>query len=340
MNITGLKDTDREILTKLSGKDLLSLCQTNSYWQSLCDDKFFENYMKIHYPQLVLIKNKEKLHYNTFGEEKNYKSISWKMFYAIMMYYIGKIQEEFNIPYIPAPAYDPRETYIKNFKDPQNFYNRIFLYASYIGDIKLIKYLVEEQKIYKNYMDYGLNAAGYGGHLDVIKYLISKGAYDYYSAIIGAIGGNNKDIIKFLLDKIPNNSKNYTGMLLVSVLRNNIEIVDYIFENKRKFIDYSIIARSASRAATMEMFLKLIEYSDLQRLYENKILEQVIEYDEKEPVTIIEERVVKNTDLKLNKVKYITENVKNITKEDLERAVKLAIQKGETRVAEYLSFLF
>ena len=41
MELTGLKDTDREILSKLeSDRDLLNACSVNKYAWKLCDDDF------------------------------------------------------------------------------------------------------------------------------------------------------------------------------------------------------------------------------------------------------------------------------------------------------------
>src|SRR5674476_716361 len=78
---TGHKDTDRLILLNLNGKDLLSFCSSTPYLNSLCNEELFRN--RIRNTPLEKIKDK-------------YPKLSYRNFYAIMMYYIALLQEQFN----------------------------------------------------------------------------------------------------------------------------------------------------------------------------------------------------------------------------------------------------
>ncbi len=76
--LTGNKDVDREILSKLSDRELLIACQSNKYAQeNVCDEIFFRN-----------------LVYNRYSETIKYKDYvkvrDWKNFYLSIIYYVDK----------------------------------------------------------------------------------------------------------------------------------------------------------------------------------------------------------------------------------------------------------
>src|SRR5665647_2513735 len=81
---TGHKDTDRLVLLNLNGKDLLSFCSSTPYLNNLCDEKLFKN--KIRNTPLEQLKIK-------------YPEITYRNFYAVMMYYVALLQEKYNYKY-------------------------------------------------------------------------------------------------------------------------------------------------------------------------------------------------------------------------------------------------
>src|SRR5665647_110319 len=81
---TGHKDTDRLVLLNLNGKDLLSFCSSTAYLNNLCDEQLFQN--RIINTPLEKVKLK-------------YPNLNYRNFYAIMMYYIGLLQEIYNYKY-------------------------------------------------------------------------------------------------------------------------------------------------------------------------------------------------------------------------------------------------
>ena len=49
--------------------------------------------------------------------------------------------------------------------------------------------------------DYGLWGASVGGHIDIVKSLIEKGANDWHLGLYGACRGGHIDIINFMIEK-------------------------------------------------------------------------------------------------------------------------------------------
>lgn len=94
---SSLKDTDREILLKLSDKELIKTCSLNKYlFRFVCDDNFFRRKLLLSYPDTLKYFNREK--------DKNYKN-----YYLKVVLYVAKLSEDFNFIYVsgnPEAHYD------------------------------------------------------------------------------------------------------------------------------------------------------------------------------------------------------------------------------------------
>jgi ankyrin repeat protein len=85
-----------------------------------------------------------------------------------------------------------------------------------------------------------LGIAAYEGHLNVVKYLVSKGADTYpkqnyaISPVNLACRQGNNQIVKFLLKykKVSDSVRNEKGAVLRAVKTNNIELLEALFENE------------------------------------------------------------------------------------------------------------
>ncbi len=56
--LTGNKDVDREILQKLSDRDIINSCQSNTYArEKVCDETFFRNLVFDRYPETIKYKD-------------------------------------------------------------------------------------------------------------------------------------------------------------------------------------------------------------------------------------------------------------------------------------------
>ena len=84
MSVTGILDTDREILRYVEDERLLKVCSINKrMWNTVCDDAFLRRRLN-KYPEI----------------EKYRKEETLKTFFAKVAYYITKLQENFQFEYI------------------------------------------------------------------------------------------------------------------------------------------------------------------------------------------------------------------------------------------------
>ena len=81
---TGNKDIDKMILEEIPDeKDFLSLCLTNKYLYSLCDENIFKKRIMKKYQNSLFYKKEE----------------SYKEFYLKLLYFIDKLKEEYNFTF-------------------------------------------------------------------------------------------------------------------------------------------------------------------------------------------------------------------------------------------------
>ena len=67
MSITGIRDLDRELLSKISDSELFKTCSIDKYtWNIVCDDNFLRRRMLAKYPEI----------------EKYKRNESWKRFFC------------------------------------------------------------------------------------------------------------------------------------------------------------------------------------------------------------------------------------------------------------------
>jgi len=179
--ITGHKDTDLIILSKLDDKDLLNLCVTNKTIKNLCEIESF------------WMKRLEK----NFPDFKNTsKTRNWKQTYLALVYYLNK--------------YDPNKAMIKvakkGDKDLVNFFikkgadNWIFGMkgAARGGHRDLVEFFIQKGATWFNL---GMEYAARGGHRDLVEFFIQKGAKEKSSGMRGAARGGHKDLVEFFIQK-------------------------------------------------------------------------------------------------------------------------------------------
>ena len=81
MSLTGILDTDREILRYVDDKKLLKVCSMNKkMWNCVCDYKFLRRRLSA-YPEI----------------EKYRKEESLKMFYSKVAFHVSEMLEKFNL---------------------------------------------------------------------------------------------------------------------------------------------------------------------------------------------------------------------------------------------------
>src|SRR5437868_14975217 len=99
MNLT--KDTYEYLTNFANDRDILNMLSVN---RKFSDDAFFYRVMKRRYPLLLKYKKKDE---------------TYKRLYLRMITYISKLNDEFGIPYMPHPIFNPDRFY------NQNKYNKL-----------------------------------------------------------------------------------------------------------------------------------------------------------------------------------------------------------------------
>jgi len=208
---TGHKDTDRLILLNLNGKDLLSFCSSTPYLNSICDEDLFKN--KIRNTPLEKVKEK-------------YPDLNYRNFYAVMMYYIGLLKEKFNYNY---DTDDPKVQY-KLLQRHENK-NLILIEASQLGELGLVKWLLQKGADIHANDDKALRYAALNGYLEAVKYLVDHGADIHATddlALTNAARNGHLEVVKYLIEHGANIYAHAHEALRVATDNNHLEVVKYL----------------------------------------------------------------------------------------------------------------
>ena len=165
------------------------------------DPVFFERIFKRKYPLLIRFKNSVSQ-----NSSKNY-SETWKQFYLKMVKSISLLKEQYDIPYIPHPDFNPSLVLDLSYYE---LYKSVLDYAIDLGDLKLIKHILD-----KEYVTIGnLETAIEKENLEIIKLVLS-----------------------YFLKRFPERGANNIPYLSQYMQINNPEIIDYLDEIYNKFIN-------------------------------------------------------------------------------------------------------
>ena len=209
MSLTSLKDIDREVLKHIDDDQLLMICSIDrKTWNEVCDDNFLRRRLTIKYPAVDKYKKKDE---------------SWKRFFLRVLYYIGKLKEEFEFHYTSGNFKQQYEI-LKEYRGLDVIY-----YASQKGELSLIKYM--EEKGYDT--SPFVRTAAYYGHLDIVKYLVEKGTTDILKndALITASEKGNLDVVKYLLKQGANVHADEDEALINASYQGHLDVVKYLVKN-------------------------------------------------------------------------------------------------------------
>lgn len=71
--------------------------------------------------------------------------------------------------------------------------------ACYAGHINIVKFLMTKRTLN---LDRGMATAAYTGHVDIVEFLVDNGACDFSDALTNANSRGNQKILKFLILKL------------------------------------------------------------------------------------------------------------------------------------------
>ena len=163
--LTGVRDLDREILNKLSEKDLLNMCVLNkTYSEKVCDETYFRLRTLARFPETVP--------YKDYTHTKN-----WKNHYFTNVKYIELLKSKFQYIYKRKDK-SPELLYLARLLTPKFSYskNLALIRGSFYGKLEIIKYLFEDGANIDSNESEALRWASSTGYLETVKYLVENGA--------------------------------------------------------------------------------------------------------------------------------------------------------------------
>lgn len=206
MNIP--KDVYEYLANFADDKTILNMLAVNKKFN---DPIFFERIMKRKYPLLLKMKPRK---------------MDFKHFFLTMIHYIAKLEEEYKLPYLPSERFDPERFYdiVKEYEyEGEDFWALALPFAASSGRQDLVDYVMKMGKLTNpRFFELGLFDAASSGKLNIVKFMVSKGAKDFDSAIVAAGRENHIDVVQFLIEK---GARNFNETLEDAASEGNIDIV-------------------------------------------------------------------------------------------------------------------
>jgi hypothetical protein len=218
--LSGIKDVDREILSKLDDKELLKTCSINKYtWNTVCDDAFLRRRLTIKYPKIEQYKKKEE---------------SWKSFFLKAIHYIALMKEKFDYEYTFGnfvSQYNLLKKY--NYRVQKKKYDYLLIIFASAGELALTIWCLNKG-VKINTKNDALISASILGHLEVVKYLVEKGVdvnTQSSAALRFASQYGKLEVVKYLLENGADiHSRNDEALILASQ-NGHLDVVRYLVEN-------------------------------------------------------------------------------------------------------------
>jgi Ankyrin repeats (3 copies) len=180
----------------------------------------------------------------------DFKKGTWKQFYLKMSYYIAKLEEGFGIPYIPSKGYNP-EIFYKEYRNRKYIFNDAMIYAAKGGHMEIVKLMIEKGA---TNFDWAIKYAAKGGHMEIVKLMIEKSATYFNAGMAYAAEGGQMEIIKLMIEK---GATNFNWAMRSAARGGHMEIVKLMIE--KGAADFNTAMINASYEGHMEIVKLMIE---------------------------------------------------------------------------------
>ena len=215
--LTGIKDLDREILSKVEGKKLLNVCTIDKrFWYDVCDDNFLIRRLQ-KYPGITKYKKAEE---------------NWKHFFLRVVNTISKMKENFGYQYKGGDFKKQFDILTRYYYTKTNV-NRLLYGAAKNGELPLVIYSFDKGADLEEHFDDPFIAASENGHLEIVKYLVEKGenVNRADSAVLRyAAEEGHLNVVKYLVEKGANVHAENDYALRWASMQGYIDIVKYLVE--------------------------------------------------------------------------------------------------------------
>ncbi len=298
--LTGIKDLDREILSKMNDIELLTVCQIDKrFYYDICDDNFLRRRL-----------NKYQ------GIEKYKKNETWKQFFLNTIYTITKMKADFQFIYTKG---DFQKQY-KLFK-MYPVINNLLVYSAKEGELPLVIYSISKGADINEYSGLALRWAAEANHYEIVKYLVENGANDISLAFLNASMEGNIDIVKYLVEKGANIHFQNDQALILASIRGRLRVVKYLIE---KGADIHINSDQPLRDASEYGHLGIVEY----------LIENSADIHAEADAALIYASKEGHYDI----VKYLVENGADVSARNF-LSFSEAKENGHEKIVEYLENL-
>ena len=240
----GNKDVYEYISNFADDKTVINMILANP--KVFDNEKFYEKVIQKRYPLLI-----------EFRKENE----TWKTLYLWMVYILAKLQEDYQIPYIPTKGCNPKRILEKGHV---NWTRRIYDFAlgcaAAGGHIHLIDFFLQKS----DDIDSALALAGQYSNLNTVKYLIGKGAKDYENLLGHAVSGGNIEVTKFALDLLKSqgldiNTDGFHLILYIAIDNEQFAAIDLLIQNglriERDDIEYAENRKKYEVARYLQNFM-------------------------------------------------------------------------------------
>lgn len=214
--ISGIRDLDREILSKIEDKELLKVCSIDKYtWNIVCDDVFLKRRLLNKYPEIEKYKNKRE---------------TWKYFFSRAIFYISFLKEEYDYQYTFG-NFVKQYKLLEKYKDNMNY---LLINATNDQELALVIWSLKNGANIRIENDAVLASSCRIGNFEITQYLLNNGANihagsDY--ALRMACNRGHMEIIKLLVENRANIHAENNDALRWVCYQGLLKIVKYLVEH-------------------------------------------------------------------------------------------------------------
>ena len=129
------------------------------------------------------------------------------------------------------PADEKYSKILKLMIDEPTNYNKIMSSAAEGGHMDIVKLMLEKGA---NNYNLTMQEAAYGGHMDIVNLMLEKGANNYNSAMLNSALGGHMDIVKRMLEKGANA---YNSAMGYAAFRGYMDIVTFLKTHQKNKLE-------------------------------------------------------------------------------------------------------
>ena len=224
-----------EYLTNFADdRTILNMLSVNKKFN---DEEFFKRVLLRKYPLLL-----------EFQQENE----TLKGLFVRMTYYIAKLEEKFEIPYIPTIGYNPEKFYKTSGYSTKVVKSAAMRWAARGGHIDIVQLMLERGA---NNFNQAMKYASKGGHIDIVQLMLDKGANDFNEAMEWAAIGGHIDIVQLMLDKGANDDFEWT--LIYAAKGGHIDIVQLMLDKGSN--DFNLSMRFAAGGGHIDIVRLMLD---------------------------------------------------------------------------------